>query len=458
MINIIILNSLLIAAGYLLAKAIIKNHTNPIIVLGISFGLGVGLNAILFFFYSAISNERIGFWHILIWLSAVIIGLAIYLYKKRILFRPEIGFTKNILKVKYHPFEFLLIFIIFSLVLSLFYNSLIFPFGNADEWSYWGTAAKRIFQFGSIDLRGMGFGGFEKYPLLIPITSASVNMFVGTFYENFSRVVTPLFTLFMMIFLVGFLKEFSFKKKEIYCFVFLLLTAGNIYSAMAATLYADVQLGYLYSVAVMLFLLSIKKPEVKKGLYFLSGAFFSFAAFTKIEALYICLASVFGLMFLDWLYHKNNLKDYLYFLLPSFFLPVSWFFYSKAKNLGAAGWTEGIFANTEYAFKNFFVIIKNMAKKTINPYYYTTFWVYVVLSSVIGFFTSLKNKYFIFIFAIIFGNFLYLLSTYLFVFNAPTIAVLASFERYIIHFLPLSLLMVAFVYQDTSLRLERKNG
>lgn len=453
MINIIALTLLITITGYLVIKTLLKDSVNPIVIFGISFGAGVGLNATIFFLYSFIFSSKIGLAHIVTWLFIVTGVTLFYVIRKKISFSQEVEQIKRVVTAKYHPVSLLVVFVMFSLILASFYNSLLFPFGNADEWSYWGTATKRIYQFGTVDLRGMGFGGFEKYPLLVPITSASIDLAAGNFYENFSRSITPLFTLFTLIFLIGFLKEFKFKNTEITCFSILLLTAGNIYSAMAATLYADVQLGYFYSLAVMIFLLSIKKPEIKKQLYLISGAFFSFSAFTKIEALYICLATVFGLIILDWLYHKNKMIDYLFLIIPSLFLPVLWYFYGKIHHLGTAGWTEALFADTAYAFQNFSEIIKNMARKTIRrPMYYTTFWLYVAGSSIVGLFTSLKNKYYVITFLVLVANFFYLLASYLFIFNAPTIAVLASFERYIIHFLPLSVLIMAFVYQDVNNR------
>lgn len=445
MINLLFLIFLFVANGYLISRLLLGRDSNKLLSLGLSFGFGIGWNSVLFFLFSAI-GLKINLSVIVIY-SLITLLVLVYLNRKELLIINYPLKLKELINRKYDLITLFLCFFIFSLLLAVFYRTLITVFGNADEWSYWGVAAKRVFQFGTVDLRHMGFEGFEKYPLLSPITAASFSMAINQFTENFSKLISPLSLSFITIFLYGYFKNIGLKTKENMIFLLMLLASGPILSSMSSNLYADIPFAYLYSAGVLIFtLVFINQKLNRTRIYLVSGIFLSLAAWTKIEGSFICLGTALVLWFFDYVYNKVKLKQVLYVLVPALVFPLFWYLYGKAVNLGQAGWTDKVFDNTRFAIQNIGIIVKAMAKKTINTNLFSVIWIYTFFIAIVGLIKYRKSKVFLLLLSILVINVVYLLFTYMFVFSSQESQVAASFERYILHFLPVAIAMIAIVY------------
>ncbi len=437
--------------GYLLVKRIAPN-LNIYLSLGLSFTLGSGLLVFLLFILSVCGLPLNSLAIVIVSLASVFLSLILSLKRVPCMLKDLREITDTVV-AKYTFLEILLFAAASVLLLSVLFQAVTTAFNMNDEFSYWGVAAYRIFSSGTVNLKNIIFTDFEKYPLYLPINAAIPSILRGYFSENFSRMATFITLPFLLLLMFGAIKDLGLKYKENILFMILIVTSGRIFTRFSGILYADSPFAYFYTAATTVFALSlnVKDLKQKRRLYFLSGLLFSLTTWVKVEGLMIVAATIaFGLLVelvgkrSEQIY--DTIKNFLYIVVPAVFIPLIWILYGNLANLGQSGWTTKLFANTEFAMSNLGTILDSMRILAFSLPLYSGFWLLASVALVVGLVFFWKDKRVLFLSGIILLNVSYLLATYLFVMGSAESLRAASFDRYIIHFLPIAVYLMAVVY------------
>ncbi len=374
-----------IISGYLAVEVIdgSRPSLNFLEKLGMSFGLGLGINSVVIILLTLLTIQSSKEVLVISFCIQIILFLGILSSRpaKERLKEIKLKNLWPIIKYRYDFIELILLIIICLLVLSRFYRALGTPFNTWDEFSYWGIAAKAIYISKSALIKGFIDGGFEKYPLFLPISSASVNIFLDKFAENYSRLINPALFVSLGVFIAGLLKRLGLSFKEILLMLIVFFTGGHIVSEMASILYADMTFAYFYGIAIAVYLLNYLDKQ-RESNYILTGLFLSLAAWTKIEGLQIALFTVFAIAAFEVINKRGKLKKFFILFLSTILIPALWYIFGIINNLGQAGWTNGLFKNTAYAVAHIGDLVVNMCKISVNNEFWSCFWILVVFSAV----------------------------------------------------------------------------
>lgn len=447
MIKLILFSILILYAGFAVAWLWGKDHFNFFERIGIGFGIGLGLNS-LFIFLLSWAGLTISSLSIILPLIIAGILISIKLYQENV-FRLE-GIKQKLTNFKLTKETVLsgsLLIFMFPFVLSTFNRALTSSFNYWDEFSFWGLASKIIFLNRSIQLKGI-ISTMEKYPLFIPINVASINIMMGSFYDNISRLIVPFSLIFVMIFMYGFLKRLELKNWEKLFFCALLLVSGPVIASMASQLYADIPFAYFYTIAVLIYLINIFQKS-DKIYYLFSGIFFGLAAWTKLEGLQVSVMTIATLVFVQYLYSKKLPLSELKYLATTFLIfPALWAIYKWAYALDGGVSQQKLFAYTGFALQNVDKIIKGMISQMRWGEYWAYFWKIIAGIIALSALFFRKNKALITLILILLINIGYLFAVYLFFFSPRELLKAASFNRYLTHIVPLVTIMIAFFYVE----------
>lgn len=463
MIRLTILNIIIFFFGYFVVEIAAKKHLNMLEKLGIAVGAGYAQATLMVFFISWAGKEITFVKVISFLLIGLAIALAFLLSIKRL--GPIVGEFikegKSLLKARRDVLDWFLMLTVSGLILTQFYKSLGFVFDTWDEFSFWGMAAKAIYTGKSVILTKVGLlPEFEAYPLFLPIASSLNNIAAGSSAENYSRLINPILLLGIVLFLSGFLQRLDLNIKEILLFIILLLSSGSVFSQMASILYGEISMAYFYSIAVLVFLINfIEKP--RKEYYILSAIFFAFSSWVRVEGAQLSLLTLTLLLIFDYLFirteglkEKLKMNTVLYGIILS--IPVMWYVFGKMAGFGRPGWSTYLFSDLGAKISNIKSIAGSMYSQTILSNGWPIFWLIVAISVFISLLLFRRNNLTIIIFSIMLLNIVYLLLAYIFVFPTNQAIAAASFNRYIIHFLPIAVVFVAYEYRDLKILYDNK--
>lgn len=454
MINLILLNILIFSFGYFFIEIVAGKNLNLLEKLGIAIGGGYALITILLLPVSLL-GIRTTFYNVVLLLA---LGLGVELF---IIYRKGnlVGAVEDLIKearviliARHSILDWLLILVIIMMVTTQFYKSLGFAFDSWDEYSYWGMAAKIIYTGKSVILSNTGLlPGFEKYPIFLPTASALNNIAIGNFGQNFARLINPIILGGLILFLTGYLKRIKLKKTEVFLFILLLLSSGSVFSQMSAILYADLAMAYFYTIAISIYLINfIEKP--RKEYYIISAIFFTFTAWSKIDGLQTSLITISILMIFDFFFidkkiiRKAMIKGFLLYSIV-LIAPLFWYLFGKFIGLQNIR-NKYLFSNLNEKIADLKIIVTNMYFQVVLSNAWPLFWMIVLLSTIIGLVFFIKKIPIVIMSSIILVNLMFMLLAYILVFSINESIIASSFGRYIIRIFPISLVFVAYLYNE----------
>jgi len=262
----------------------------------LSIGLGLGLSSWLFFLCLVVFGAATKHF---IWFDLILLVICFVLF----LFKNKNTFTSNLktetVSSDRKRFRYFLYtgFIVLSLIaiVSFVLRVLNDPHGSWDAWNIYNLGARFIYR--SSDKWATAFSNpydwsLPDYPLLIQGNVARIWSYVG--HETLMAPVLQAFlftsaTFMLMVFSVSRLQS---KSQGLMAGMVLLGTPFFIYSA--ASLVADVPVGFYILATVVLYCFIDEGPEKKPGLIFICGVMAGFAAWTKNEGLLLIIAIYFA--------------------------------------------------------------------------------------------------------------------------------------------------------------------
>jgi len=205
--------------------------------------------------------------------------------------------------------------VIFFEVFSVFFAALIKPIFHWDPFVSWSFKAKIFFMDEAIRLdffhdTTKDFT-FPDYPLLVPLTETWLFTSLGEWNDALVKVIFPLYYVCLLIIFYSALRRSISRMGSVLFTLFLATMPRVLYYSSAG--YAEIPLAYYYSVSVISLFLWINHGN--KEYLPIAAIFAGFAGWTKYEG-QILLLVVFFLLVVFLLFHfRARLREKIHCLL-----------------------------------------------------------------------------------------------------------------------------------------------
>lgn len=432
--------------GYNLVRIITdKEHLGTFFSLSLGFGLGLGVLS-LWMFLLNISPLPLNIRNIGIPLLWTLLGLSFLNFKQKTKKKssiPKISSKQDKESLASRLLSYLGILYISYIIFFVFWHSLNIPIKTYDALVFISYKAKIIFYEGNLAL--IRNTPQPSYPLLTEFSESWVALNLNRWDEILVKIIFP----FTFISYAGihyyFLKHFTNKRWAIggICLLF----SSNFLIYHATIEYRDLIMMY-YNCSAILLLLLWRETQHRPFLI-LSALFSGLMSFVKLEGSTYCFLHF--LLLLIFILEKpktsNKILTISLFILPAFILNCFFPLYRQALNIPLA--PEKTKIDLSFIFLNrFFITSIKFLENILYSSDWNIIWLVLFISIILHFrkiFTSraIKN---IFLSLLIYFFFYFLLSsaTNAFCYLGGHLSDLAI-SRIILHFFPLSVLLIVFL-------------
>lgn len=421
--------------------------------LGLSYGLGMGIIAIIMTFL-ALAGISFNIFNILAPFILILILCGIF---SKIFLKSKNKFSRiNPVHKKMSKVELFFLGAIFFEVVFAFFVSLIKPMESWDAVAHWGMKAKVVYF-----LNGLPLNLFSKpcvedivftgaYPWLWPFLQNYIHNFIGSFNDFASKILGPFFFTSCLIVFYNVLRDIKLTRLHALIFTFFLASTPH-FNAYAGNGYADLILGFYYSVGFLYLYLWFESSN--KIYFILSVIFTAIACYVKSEGL--LMAAINLMTFLSFiLFGKkenrgNAFKAFIFyiFMLALLFLPM--FLLKKAICADIPHHAISMKALSGFKFENFSriqPIMYNYQKLFFGLKHWLIIWVLFIISVLLackrGILFSKEIKFITIAIMLIFAghNIAFLICL-----NMQQILP-TTLNRLLLHFLPLVIFFIARVF------------
>ncbi|MDP2922101.1 MAG: hypothetical protein Q8O30_00060 [Candidatus Omnitrophota bacterium] len=461
MIYLLALSALLVSTffGFLFLRLIDKENKIGILEgLGLSYGLGLGIIAVIMTYLSlagiSFNTFNILASFILILILGVIFNkISVKPGKAHLKFRFGCG--------KMGRLETFLLGAIFFEVSFIFFISLIKPLESWDAVGHWGAKAKTIYFLKSLPLDLFSRPCIKDivdtgdYPWLWPFSQDYVYSFIGFFDDFASKIAGPFFFASCLVVFYNILRRVNLKRLYALIFTFFLASIPH-FNNFASNGYADLILGYYYCVSFLYLYLWFRNND--RIYLFLSIIFTAMACYVKCEALLLTLISV--LTFLSFVLCSKSenrgsaFKSFVFYVFMVVLLSLPMFLLKYFTSANITNQAVSIKLFSEFRLQNLFrisPIIYAYQKQLFGVKYWNLTGVLFLISVFLACRRGiLFNKEFRFLTIVIWLIFLAHIS--FFMISKDVRQYLVPLSRMLLHFLPLVVFFIAVIFQHEERR------
>ncbi len=435
--------------GFTFYYLIFRNTTFPTIQkLSIYYGLGTGVLGLFMFISICLSlHSRLSFLPILLVTFCIFLKLKCFnTVKKEI--KEIFKIFKN-LKFNYlELFCVLILMIEFTLMISYWYT---YPIISWDAWVIWDSKARFIFfdgNFNYIIKNDEVQNAHADYPILQPLNYC---FFYTLMFQphHFATIIHLSYFGFLLLFLYYSLRNFNLDRS----YSILIITAIATYPSFVGytiVAYADPVLTFFYTISTVLLYYFITTK--KESFLILSSIFTGFMAWSKNEGLGLLVINVsifilynLYLLIKKKLVFKKTIAYCMVFFSVGFIIYLPWILMCLINNI-SNDYTSNIplLFDTKKTIANFSIIIDKVIK-----IHYTMFllWIAFYISLFINIKAIFKAERFFLLILIIFHYLLYI-AIYLITPFALEWQIDSSFDREILHLVPISLFFIGILLAE----------
>jgi hypothetical protein len=441
----ILIVALICLPGYLLVNYFWNESLNNYEKAGLSFMAGLTLNY-CFNLFASIVGIGINFLSIitpLIVMSILLLWLNIKYKKLNLKPKPK----------KIGRSDFINSFLLFAFIslffFTIFYQTLSSGFNSWDEYSFWGKATKSInftqdfFMMDALSAEG------DSNPTLVPVSAHALASWKSDFFaENYAKMLSPLSLLFFTIFLYGYMKRLGIGLMDRSIFLILFLFSSQKLTQLSTILYADIFFLYVYSIGVAC-LLRVLYEKLSLNTIYLSVAILALLPFIKRGGSVSAIIAIFSVfVFLVPMIIKQK-KQKVLIMAPVLIVlaQLASSFITKIGGEVYSPFPPEPFQYIRQAIPMIPGLIAVMLKKLTDLNYHTIIFPISVFAMLAAAFVGNKKVY---LAVIIIGilNIGYFFAGGLMLFSLEELVTLASFERYIVQFLPIYFMGLIFAYSE----------
>lgn len=242
------------AVGFFVLKWLnLLSGKSNLLVLGYSYGLGVGLISLQLYLYSRLNIPWVEYLLVVPWLIAIMFYAYIRRNKLRFNFKAP----------KLSRIQCLLILLVLLTVLYTLFEALLRPVSVWDGWAIWLMKSKVFFIDGNILPSTLNYVRSD-YPLVVGLLGTFVYLMLGKVNDTAVLFASFSFYLFLGILFFAIVKE-RFGLSYALVVTFLFLTVQNLvrHGGRLEVGQADLALGYYFFICATLLLVYIKDNNFK---------------------------------------------------------------------------------------------------------------------------------------------------------------------------------------------------
>ena len=282
--------------GYFLIRLIVgkDKKIDPLLLLFLAFGLGLGVSAAMTFLNFILFNEFNRSFIVGANLSLLLSLIAAHYRREKKIFSGLKSLSRE---------DAALLILLLAASFPLWPYAMLFPYGGWDAWQVWNLKARFLF-LGGENWKNMFdpilWRTSPHYPILLPLINVWTWSFLPVPVELGPLVMSMLLTVLTAGLLMAALKPFIPAKFSI--LAPLLFLTLPFYVKLSISQYSDVILAYFLLAALVCLIRA--KIDAEKSYAVLAGSFLGFLSFTKPEGLIASLI-VIALAFPYLLWFKN---------------------------------------------------------------------------------------------------------------------------------------------------------
>lgn len=426
--------------------------------LGLSYGLGMGVIAIIMTFL-ALAGIHFNIFNILapfilmIALAGIFNKIFPMSRKEHLTGKPE--------RMKMSKLELFFLGAVIFEIAFVFFVSLIKPMESWDAVGHWGAKAKTIYF-----LKGLPLDLFSRpcieytvitadYPWLWPFSQDYIYNFIGFFDDFASKILGPFFFASCLVVFYNILRRVKLKRLYALIFTFFLASIPH-FNNFASNGYADLILGYYYCVSFLYLYLWFRNND--RIYLFLSIIFTAMTCYVKCEALLLTLISV--LTFLSFVLCSKSenrgsaFKAFIFYIFMVVLLSLPMFLLKHFTSANITNQAVSIKLFSEFRLQNLFrisPIIYAYQKQLFGVKYWNLTGVLFLISAFLAYRRKiLFNKEFRFLTIAI--GLIFLAHISFFMISKDVRQYLAPLSRMFLHFLPLVVFFIAIIFQHEETR------
>ena len=418
--------------------------------LAVSFGLGLGsvsLEMLLFFLLRYDFNIP---WLLAPWAAVFAVNIVMFIRGKSL---PIAGIPPGALK----PYGALDIFLAAGIsfeVIYAFFRALIKPIESYDAVAIYAIKSKIFYLARSIPhdyFSGLAtLFPHPDYPLNIPLAETFLYIGMGDLNDQLVKVIFPLFFAGILCMLYCAVRRFASRTYAL-LFTFLLASIPQ-FNAYATNAYLELPLAFYYCAsALLLFRWFENKEEV--SFLIVSSVMVALAGWTKNEGLMYCLINIILLSIFLISGSKAALKEKMLYLCGysgiALGLSLPWLAVKRAFQFVNSD--IGIISmNPFYLYKQSYkiwLILYDFQKHVIGPKKWNIIWAAFILVLILYHKDMLKGtrKYLTISLALAVSGYIF---AYLFSVINFQLLVSTTLSRFLLHFLPLAVLLMAMALRE----------
>lgn len=387
-------------------------------ILGISFGVGVGVIYSLMFVYSLLGLNWTFF-------NLIIPGLILFAFFGLKMSKVKVSFTKPSLKA--FPLILLSSYVIFE--------SISRPLLSWDGWATWLFRSKIFYFDGNINPLSIIYSGSD-YPLAISLFVTFLYEIMSSANDKYALLMYPAFYISLLISFYSLLRK-SLSVRMSIVFTFLLGATQNIirHAGYFETGMSDFPLAYFIFISFFLYLIFSKSQSLLNLL--LLQFVLGITALIKNEG--ITFAIILEALIILKLVRTKNYRAFL--SIPVFL--ITWLSWELFKSLNDIS-LNYIIMNRTFNSNDFFIIIFRFLLEMINIKNWNLLWIVFAIGILIFLknFKKFPNKV---VYLLIFGQLL----AYYMIFLITPVDVgehLSILDRLYIHLIPLVVFAIAMSF------------
>lgn len=435
---------LLVFSGFVVINNLFRGKVNFFENVGIALAVGLISNFII---VAGLSTLHVGVSmpRILV-IQLMIIGL-IYVW--------DLKLKRSFLEFQVEKFEFnlvslLIILLVGGIFFVMLYRVMSTGFTSWDEFSYWGKAARMTFVDRNIFINRVVTVEGSGQPVFWPASAGSMAIFGGKFVENYVKLLTLSIYTSFCVYLFGFMMRFKLNLNEKLLFVLLFVSSSQALLQYSTYLHADIPLMYFYSAGTILLFSTLYRNDSKDGLFWLGIILLSAVIFIKRGGSILSLISLFSLaaVSLRGIFKNQYWRKVVLASIVLVVLQLVWMVASPMLGEMASPFNiSKPFEFFRYGLEHLSQMTYGIFSRFNNHYNFTAVW-FLSFASIIWGVVITKGRVYFSIALLVFLNISYLMVAYLVMFSQMEMVTLASFERYILAFLPICFTAIIMFYSQ----------
>jgi hypothetical protein len=416
-------------------------------VLGYGFGLGAALTT-LTLWLTAWSGFELSSRLILAVPLALLVLQAIIQRQRVVAFwRSLLTQTWIAVRGRYGILSTLCVLAILVVVLGRFDRALGYNFDIFDEFSFWGTAAKTIFDTRSVFMHELVLSNLEYYPLHVPILSGSLNILHGEFLDSLARFISPLYFSSILLITFGWLRRAGLSGLLALISVLFLATCGPRMSESGGILYPEIFQAY-YFFAAAGFMWSWVRQRTNVRLLYAASFWLSLGAWIKVDGLHLAIVSFAVLAFCLWIW-KAILRLSVLLTALAWFVPVPllWKLFRITSETAAPTIVyDPLIATLKYRVAHAGTIFKAMLSQQFGFIEWSVIWHISGFAVLVAWFRRKTQPDVFFLALLLLVHAAFLAGLYFIVFSNVEALRAASYTRYLARLAPLATIVIALTF------------